>query len=258
MTTDTQQQPWASDATGVGPLIQANHLVKAFGNKTILDDVSLTVAEGEIMAIIGVSGCGKSTLLRVISGLETADSGEIMLGDPNVSFVFQYSALFDSLTVFENVAFSLLEPTDSGTLPEVLSKPELHALVADKLKLVGLEGTEDKYPSQLSGGMKKRVSFARAIMGNPKIIFYDEPTAGLDPVASTQVENCMLTLRDTLGAASIVVTHQNSTIHRTADRVSLLHAGKIQWEGTPAQLLTDNDPYAVQFSHAALEGPLSV
>ena len=257
MTTDTQQQQ-PVESPHEGPLIEASHLVKAFGSKTILDDVSLTVTEGEIMAIIGVSGCGKSTLLRVISGLEEADSGDVTLGDPNVSFVFQYSALFDSLTVFENVAFSLLEPSDSGALPEKLSKTELQALVADKLKLVGLEGTEDKYPSQLSGGMKKRVSFARAIMGNPKIIFYDEPTAGLDPVASTQVENCMLTLRDTLGAASILVTHQNSTIHRTADRVSLLHAGKIRWEGTPAQLLTDNDPYAAQFSHAALEGPLSV
>ena len=239
-------------------LIEVQHVCKAFGERIILDDVSLTVAEGEMLAIIGVSGCGKSTLLRVMSGLEPHDAGDVLLGDDHVSFVFQYSALFDSLTVFENVAFSLLEPPDVGGVTHSLSHREIQALVAEKLKLVGLEGTEDVYPSKLSGGMKKRVSFARAIMGNPKIIFYDEPTAGLDPVASTQVENCMLTLRDTLGAAGVVVTHQPSTIQRTADKVSLLHAGQIRWQGTPAQLLTDADPYAFQFSHAALEGPLSV
>ncbi|MFN8614699.1 MAG: ATP-binding cassette domain-containing protein [Vampirovibrionales bacterium] len=239
------------------PLITVTNLVKRFGTRTILDGVNLTVHEGELSAIIGVSGCGKSTLLRLMSGLEEPDEGRVILGDNNVSFVFQYSALFDSLTVYENVAFALLEPTDAGTLPATYTQQEINHLVHEKLALVGLEGCEEKYPSQLSGGMKKRVSFARAIMSNPRIIFYDEPTAGLDPVASTQVENCMLTLRDTLGAAGVVVTHQPSTIHRTAETVHLLHQGKIQWQGSPTQLLTDPNPYAYQFSHAALEGPLS-
>jgi len=239
-------------------LISVTDLQKSFGDKHVIQGVSLEVHEGEVLAIIGTSGCGKSTLLRIISGLESPDSGEVYLGDANYSMVFQYSALFDSLTVFENVAFSLMEKPDRPTRgKKQLSLDEMRAVVSEKLALVGLESIEDLYPSQLSGGMKKRVSFARAIVSDPHIILYDEPTAGLDPIASTMLENYILKLRDGLGAASVVVTHQHSTIHRTADRVCLLHEGQVKWIGTPKELETTQNPYARQFSKASLEGPLT-
>jgi len=129
-------------------------------------------------------------------------------------------------------------------------------IVEEKLRLVGLEGRADLYPNELSGGMQKRVSFARAIVSDPRIILYDEPTAGLDPIASTVIEDYILKLRDELGAASVVVTHQFSTITRTADRVCLLHDGFIRWMGTPEELMHSDDPYAHQFATASLDGPM--
>jgi phospholipid/cholesterol/gamma-HCH transport system ATP-binding protein len=235
-------------------MVRVERVSKAFNNSPVLKDVSFEVKESEVVAIIGPSGCGKSTLLRIISGLEEPDSGEVDLKDPNFTLVFQYSALFDSLTVFENVAFSLLEPPDIGEAlakqrPK-LSMDEIRQIVAEKLKLVDLEGTEEKYPNELSGGMQKRVSFARAIVSNPKIILYDEPTAGLDPIASTILEDYILKLRDELKAASVVVTHQHSTIHRTADRVILLDDGVVAWSGTPQELSTTDNALAKNFAHA--------
>ncbi|MBY0450425.1 MAG: ATP-binding cassette domain-containing protein [Cyanobacteria bacterium] len=242
-------------------LIDVSNLTKAYGGRIVLDDISIQVHEGEVLAIIGTSGCGKSTLLRLMCGLDTPDAGDIHLYDPNYSMVFQYSALFDSLTVFENVAFSLMEESDDapkgGPLKPKLSDPEIIALVKEKLHLVGLDGIEMRYPNELSGGMQKRVSFARAIVSNPRIIFYDEPTAGLDPIASTVIENYILTLRDQLGAASVVVTHQHSTIHRTADRVCLLHGGQVRWLGTPDELEVSDNPYALQFATSSLIGPMT-
>jgi phospholipid/cholesterol/gamma-HCH transport system ATP-binding protein len=242
-------------------MIRVENARKSFGDNVVLDGISLEVKEHEVLGIIGVSGCGKSTLLRIISGLETPDSGEVFLADPNYSLVFQYSALFDSLTVLENVGFSLLEKSDAPLQQTGRAKKksmaEVREIVTEKLRQVGLEdGIEDQYPNELSGGMKKRVSFARAIVGNPKIILYDEPTAGLDPIASTVIEEYILKLRNELHAASVVVTHQFSTINRT-DRVILLHEGKICWTGTPQELLTSDDPYARQFAHASLEGPMA-
>jgi phospholipid/cholesterol/gamma-HCH transport system ATP-binding protein len=243
-------------------MIRVDNVRKSFGENTILEGVSLEVKEREVLGIIGVSGCGKSTLLRIISGLETPDSGEVELADPNYSLVFQYSALFDSLTVMENVGFSLLEKSDDPSVGAARhgkrkSLGEVREIVAEKLRLVGLEeGIEDQYPNELSGGMKKRVSFARAIVSNPKIILYDEPTAGLDPIASTVIEEYILKLRDELSAASVVVTHQFSTINRT-DRVILLSEGRICWTGTPQELMTSDNPYARQFAHASLEGPMA-
>jgi phospholipid/cholesterol/gamma-HCH transport system ATP-binding protein len=162
--------------------------------------------------------------------------------------------LFDSLTVFENVGFSLMEPPDMGeiakTKRKLYSEEEVQHIVKEKLKLVGLEGVENKYPNELSGGMQKRVSFARAIVSNPKIIMYDEPTAGLDPLASTVLEDYILKLRDELEAASVVVTHQFSTIHRTADRVLLIDQGKVAWQGTPDELIETDNPVARHFAHA--------
>ncbi len=246
-------------------LIRVSNVRKSYGNKVVLKDISFEVRAHETLGIIGISGCGKSTLLKIISNLETPDSGSVELSDPNYSLVFQYSALFDSLNVFENVAFSLLERPDrdyekallqSNRAHRKYSHQEIKAIVAEKLQMVGLEGIENRYPNELSGGMQKRVSFARAIVSSPRIILYDEPTAGLDPIASTVIEDYIRKLRDELNAASVVVTHQFSTIHRT-DRLILLHDGEICWEGTPQELFRSRDPYARQFSQASLEGPMT-
>ena len=247
-------------------MIRVRDVYKAYGENAVLKGVRLEVKSGETLGVIGVSGCGKSTLLKIISYLETPDDGEITLLDPNYSMVFQYSALFDSLTVFENVAFSLMERPDAS-YEKILrrrrrtrrrySMSQLREIVKEKLRMVGLEGIEDAYPNQLSGGMRKRVSFARAIVSNPGIILYDEPTAGLDPIASTVIEDYIMKLRDELGAASVVVTHQFSTINRT-DRLILLHDGIVQWEGTPAELHRTEHPYARQFARASLDGPMSM
>jgi phospholipid/cholesterol/gamma-HCH transport system ATP-binding protein len=247
-------------------LIRVAGVRKSFGSNVVLNDISFEVKAHETLGIIGVSGCGKSTLLRILSGLETPDDGKVELADPNYSLVFQYSALFDSLTVLENVAFSLLERPDAQYEKALgvkaaqrgkLSMKQIREVVSEKLRMVGLEGIEDQYPNELSGGMQKRVSFARAIVSNPRIIFYDEPTAGLDPIASTVIEDYIRKLRDELNAASIVVTHQFSTINRT-DRVILLHEGQIKWTGTPKELYQTDDPYASQFAHASLEGPMAM
>lgn len=241
-------------------MITLDKISKSFGDRVVLNKIDLKVSSNEILAVIGPSGCGKSTLLRVISGLEPPDEGSLHLDNNNITMVFQYSALFDSLTVFENVAFSLMESPDYD---QYLSRKssytidELHCIVAEKLRLVGLDDIQDLYPNQLSGGMQKRISFARAIVSNPKIILYDEPTAGLDPIASTVIENYILSLRQQIKATSIVVTHQLSTIKHVADRVCLLFNGKIQWEGTKDEFFMTDDPYAKQFAAATLEGPMT-
>ena len=238
------------------PLIHLDNVCKSFDGKQVIKNVSLDVYEGEVLAVIGTSGCGKSTLLKLIAGLLDPDSGTIELADPNFTLVFQYSALFDSLTVFENVAFSLLEPPDDKVKAQPfkrLSDAEIKQRVAEKLRLVGLEGIEDRYPGELSGGMQKRVSFARAIMSQPKIVLYDEPTAGLDPVASHSLEDYINKVSQELQAASIVVTHTLSTICRTADKVILLNEGEVQWQGKPFDLFETNDPVVMKFARAATD-----
>ena len=155
--------------------IKVKNLVKAFDKKTIIDNISFDVNDGEILSIIGFSGSGKSTVLKLISGLIEKDSGDIITSGGDIAMVFQYSALFDSMNVFDNISFALQERKE---LRNKYTKAELERIVAEKLELVGLSGIEEKFPSELSGGMQKRVSFARAIVTEPKIILYDEPTAG--------------------------------------------------------------------------------
>jgi phospholipid/cholesterol/gamma-HCH transport system ATP-binding protein len=234
-------------------LIQLNNISKIFDNKNILKNINFSVNAGETLAIVGFSGSGKSTILKIISSLVPADSGEVILKDDNVGMVFQYSALFDSLNIFENIAFALKERQE---FKKIYTEKQLKSIVAEKLKMVGLSNIEDKFPSELSGGMQKRVSFARAIVTNPKIILYDEPTAGLDPVSSTVIEDYIVQLKNELEAASIVVTHQMSTIKRTADRVIMLYDGEIVWQGNPEEMLMSDDPYARQFVNAKREGPM--
>lgn len=169
--------------------------------------------------------------------------------------VFQYSALFDSLTVADNIAFALHERKD---LRNKYSEKEIRNIVSEKLELVGLKGIEGQYPSELSGGMQKRVSFARAIVTAPNTILYDEPTAGLDPISSTLIEDYIVRLKEETHAASIVVTHQMSTIQRTANKVIMLYDGKIVYAGTPEDMLKQNTPYTKQFVTASLEGPMQM
>ena len=169
--------------------------------------------------------------------------------------VFQYSALFDSLDVADNIAFALRERKD---LRNKYNEEEIKNIVAEKLELVGLKGIENKFPSELSGGMQKRVSFARAIVTEPNSILYDEPTSGLDPISSTLIEDYIVRLKDETNAASIVVTHQMSTIQRTANKIIMLYNGKIVFAGTPQEMLEQNNDYTKQFVTASLEGPMKM
>jgi phospholipid/cholesterol/gamma-HCH transport system ATP-binding protein len=255
------------------PLIELKGACKSFGNKLILDGIDLTIYRGEALVIIGPSGTGKSTILRAIAGLLPLDKGEIYVKghkrwgliedgeDPlGISMVFQQAALFDSLTVEQNVGFLLYQHSH-------LPPTKIRKLVEEKLEMVGLGGTEDLYPSELSGGMRKRVSFARAIISNPEepksnseVILYDEPTAGLDPIASTVIEDLVRNLQHTEGICGtyIMVSHQNSTIRRTADRVVFLYGGKIQWEGRVTEIDTTDHPMVRQFFSARVDGPIRV
>lgn len=255
------------------PLIELRSISKSFGSKVILDNVDLAIYRGEALVIIGPSGTGKSTILRIIAGLLEADTGEIYIHgekrigliedgtDPiGISMVFQQAALFDSLTVAENVGFLLYQHSR-------LSPKRIRELVEERLEMVGLAGVGDQYPAQLSGGMRKRVSFARAIMANPdnphdnpEVILYDEPTAGLDPIASTVIEDLVRHLQTMQGVCGtyVMVSHQDSTIRRTADRVIFLYDGKIQWTGSVAEIDTTDNPLVRQFFSAAVEGPIKV
>ena len=234
--------------------IEVKNLVKSFGKNTVIDNVSFKVENGEILAIVGFSGSGKSTVLKLISGLVSKDSGEIITtGD--IAMVFQYSALIDSLNVYDNISFALHERKD---LRKKYSEADIKKIVREKLGLVGLMGIEQKFPSELSGGMQKRVSFARAIVTEPEIILYDEPTAGLDPMSSTLIEDYIVRLKKETHAASIVVTHQMSTITRTADKVLMLYGGKCVFYGTPDELCRQETPYTKQFVSASLDGPMKM
>ena len=235
--------------------IKVENLTKIFDGKKVLDNISFDVEDGSTLAIVGFSGSGKSTVLKIIAGLIQKDEGTIVTDTDEIALVFQYSALFDSLNIFDNISFALHERKD---LRNKYTKKEIEEIVKDKLKVVGLEGIENKYPHELSGGMQKRVSFARAIVTNPKIILYDEPTAGLDPVTSTVIENYINTLKHELRATSIVVTHQLSTIKNCADKVIMFYDGKIVFEGTPDEMMVSDNPYAKQFVNSSIEGPMKM
>lgn len=253
-------------------LLELRGISKSFGNNKVLDQIDLTVRQGEAVAIIGPSGTGKSTILRIVAGLLPADTGEIYVqgqkrqgliedsADPvGIGMVFQQAALFDSLTVRENVGFLLYQHSQ-------LSAAQIAHLVDDVLEMVGLPGIGNTYPAELSGGMRKRVSFARAIVSNPEnpedrpaLLLYDEPTAGLDPIASTVIEDLIRNIQKGNGCSSyIIVTHQDSTIRRTADRVVFLHRGQIQWSG-PVEAIDETDnPFVRQFFSGQVEGPIQM
>lgn len=254
------------------PLIELKGICKSFGGKVVLDHADLTIYQGDALAIIGPSGTGKSTILRIIAGLLAPDAGEIYIkgqrrrgliedaNDPiRMSMVFQQAALFDSLTIEENVGFFLFQ---NSRLP----RRRIRELVQEKLEMVGLSGIAHLYPAALSGGMRKRVSFARAILDNPddtaddpQILLYDEPTAGLDPIASTVIEDLILELQGSSGCGTYaIVTHQHSTIHRTGQRVMLFYEGKAAWEGKVTELDTTDNSFVRQFLSGSTAGPIEV
>ncbi len=231
-------------------MIKLVNIEMEYDKKVVLDNINLTVAPGETVAIIGPSGSGKSTLLRLMVGLTKPSAGEIWIENEEISqykenalnkvrlkmgMVFQYSALFDFLSVGENVAFGLRQHTK-------LSNKEIQAIVKEKLRVVGLVGKEDFMPNQLSGGMKKRVSLARAIAINPQIILYDEPTAGLDPIMSAKIDKTIMNTQKIIGGVSVVVTHNMASAFAIADRIIMIYEGKIIAEGSTAAIKeSDND-----------------
>ena len=229
-------------------LIEVKNVTKSFDDLLVLDNISLNVQKGESVVVVGPSGVGKSTLLRIIAGLDKPDGGTVRLTTDKISMVFQGSALLNSYTVGENIELALNNQS--------FTKEEKEKKILENLKLIGLEKYTDYFPDQLSGGQRKRVGFARAIASKPEIILYDEPTTGLDPILSTLIEDYMNKLSREFNVASIIVTHQLSTIKRTAQRVALLYKGKIVWEGSPEEFFNSDNPYVKQFVNADVSGPI--
>jgi phospholipid/cholesterol/gamma-HCH transport system ATP-binding protein len=231
--------------------IETKELRVSYKNKTVLDGIDLIVNEGEILSLMGGSGCGKSTLLRAVMGLIPSSGGEIYINErrtdnlsdskmnevrKSMGMVFQEGALFDSMTVRENVAFALRRHTK-------MKEKEIRAAVGERLEAVGLAGVEEKMPDELSGGMRRRVGIARALALSPKILFYDEPTAGLDPMLTATVVELILKMRERYGTTSVVVTHDIAAAERVSDRVAMIHEGRLILEGTFSDLRNSVHPH---------------
>ncbi len=236
-------------------MIELRDLTKSFGELKVLRGIDLVINEGKAVAIIGESGCGKSVLLKLIIGLLKPDSGSVLLDGRDITkikykelveirkkfgMVFQGSALFDSLTVEENVGLGLRRHTK-------LPKEEIKRKIGWCLDHVGLKGVENRLPAQLSGGMKKRVAFARAIAMDPQFLLYDEPTTGLDPITARKINQLIDYLNRKLSVTSIIVTHEIVAVSRMANRIAMLHQGVIRFAGTPEELLEADDPVVKQF-----------
>ncbi len=236
-------------------MIEVRDLTKSFGTQKVLDGVNLRIETGESVVIIGRSGGGKSVLLKHLIGLMTPDSGTVLIDGENIEamnerqllrvrskfgMLFQSAALFDSLTVAENVGFAFRRN-------QSMSEAEISAKVAQALEVVELPGIEDKKPSELSGGMRKRVGLARAIVYQPQIVLYDEPTTGLDPVVSDTIDKLILRVRDRFKVTSVVVTHDMRSARRVGQRILMLHNKKIYATGTPDDIFNSEDPIVRQF-----------
>jgi len=245
-------------------IIKVEGLKKKFGDRQILKGIDLDIRKGETFVIMGGSGCGKSTVLRHLIGTLKQDEGTVSLFGKNIATLgedemdkirkkigmsFQSSALFDSMTVGENVSLALREHTK-------LDNSVINIMVKMKLELVGLRGFDKLMPSQLSGGMKKRVGIARAIAMDPEIIFYDEPTAGLDPIVTAVMDKLIIDLSRALSVTSIVVTHDMHSVFRVADRIAMLYEGKVVEIGTREEIKNSTNPYVQQFVSGNPDGPI--
>jgi phospholipid/cholesterol/gamma-HCH transport system ATP-binding protein len=237
------------------PHIVVERLEKRFGKFVALTEIDMSIPRGEVTVIIGGSGAGKTTLLKILIGLDRPTSGSILIDDLDIAklserelnrvrrrfgMVFQYSALLDSMDVLDNVAFPLREHTR-------LKEREIRDRVRDKLAVLGLEGAESKYPSELSGGMRKRVGLARALMLEPEVVMYDEPTSGLDPITSRMVDDLILETRERFGVTSIVISHDMAGALRMADKIVLLAKGRVVAAGEPRELVAGDTELLREF-----------
>jgi len=247
-------------------LIAALQLSYRISGNSILRRLDLSVDKGETLAVMGMSGAGKSTLLKCIGGLERPTGGQLLIDDVDIArmpeksldsvrrrmgMVFQYAALFDSLNVYENVSFGLRRHNR-------LSEAQVREVVEAKLSMVGLPRTEELMPSELSGGMQKRVGLARALAMDPDILLYDEPTAGLDPITSATIADLIVKTRDELGVTSVVVAHDVPTIKQVANRIAMLHGGKIIAIGSTEEMENSDDPAVRQFMSGSTQGPIQI
>lgn len=245
-------------------MITLQGVTKSFGRNAVLRGVTLDIPSGQSMVIIGGSGTGKSVLLKCILGLVRHDAGLITLDGQDVTRVerdaflsrfgmlFQGGALFDSMRVWENVAFRLLRGTGKR------SKADAREIAIEKLRRVGLTpDVAELYPAELSGGMQKRVGLARAIAAEPEIIFFDEPTTGLDPIMAGVINELIREIVTEMGATAMTITHDMSSVRAIADKVAMLHAGVIQWTGPVGEMDATPDPYVQQFIHGRAEGPIA-
>lgn len=245
-------------------MIEAADLHKSFNNNRVLRGLNLTVNKGETMVVIGGSGCGKSVLLKHIIGILKPDNGMVLIEGKDISkmderelnelrkrfgMLFQGAALFDSMQVWENVGFGLKEH-------KRLPAGEVRKIASEKLSLVGLKDIEDLMPSELSGGMRKRVGLARAIAMDPDILLYDEPTTGLDPIMADVINELIIKLKETLCVTSVVITHDMVSAYKIADRIAMLYDGLIWGIGTPDEIKGSSDPVIRQFITGSSEGPI--
>lgn len=253
--------------TEAAPKIRLRDVHKRFGDKIVLDGVDLDVGKGESLVVIGGSGSGKSVLIKSIQGILRPESGSIQVDgeevvgmgskrleavNAKIGMLFQGAALFDSLPVWENVAFGVLQTSK-------ISRKDAFDLAVDTLAKVGLNADVAKlWPSELSGGMQKRVGLARAIATEPEIIFFDEPTTGLDPIMADVINDLIVTCVKRLGATAVTITHDMASARKIADRVAMLYKGKLIWVGPIAEIDASGNPYVEQFIHGRAEGPITM
>ncbi len=250
---------------GWAGVIEVINLCKSFSDRPVLENLNLTVARGETMVIIGRSGCGKSVLLKHVIGLLSPESGQVLIDGQDISrahgqrldqlrmrfgMLFQGAALFDSLTVGENVGFGLRQHSD-------LKAREIADRVRESLTIVGLEGIEERRPSELSGGMRKRVGLARALCMRPEIMLYDEPTTGIDPIMADAINDLICMLHDKLKVTSVAVTHDMTSAYKIATRIAMLYQGRIIAVGTPEAIRHTTNPIVKQFVTGAARGPIT-
>ena len=247
-------------------MIRIENLHKSFGSQQVLRGVHLEIPDKAIFAVVGGSGAGKSCLLKHVIGLLRPDAGRVWVDDVDVTglgrralnrvrnrfgMLFQGGALFDSLSVYDNVAFPLREKTRTG-------EAEIKAKVEERLFQVGLAGGGDKFPSELSGGMRKRAALARALVSDPEILLFDEPTTGLDPIRVHAIHRLIQDLHGLLGFTAVIVSHEIPEVFSIATHIAMLHGGKIIESGSPSDLQASDDPVVRQFLSGALDGPIDV